>query len=114
MLSTIDMTRDTTLLSGTLELLILKALTTGERHGLGVASRVTQITGGAFEVGPGSLFPALHRMEDAGWLTSEWGASENGRRARYYTLTASGRRQLKVATREWERVVGAMTLALES
>lgn len=108
------MTRDTTLLSGTLDLLILKALTTGERHGLGVASRVNQITGGAFEVGPGSLFPALHRMEDAGWLVSEWGASEHGRRARFYKLTAAGKRQLKAETTEWERVSVAIALALDS
>jgi PadR family transcriptional regulator, regulatory protein PadR len=77
----------TNLLQGTLDLLILKALSTGEKHGLGVSRRVEQITRGTFQVKPGSLFPALHRMEEAGWLTSFWGESENNRRAKYYRLT---------------------------
>jgi transcriptional regulator len=81
------------LLQGTLDLLILQALTVGELHGLGVARRVEQMTKGTFEVKPGSLFPALHRMEEAGWVVSAWGQSENNRRAKYYRLTASGRRR---------------------
>jgi len=106
--------RDTTLLQGTLDLLILKTLTLQQLHGLGIARRVEQITRGAFEVKPGSLFPALHRMEEAGWLASEWGQSEQGRRARFYRLTPAGRRQLKAETADWGRVSLAMALALKS
>src|SRR4030095_15805491 len=83
----------TTLLQGTLDLLILKALTTGEQHGLGVSRRIEKITAGTFVVQPGSLFPALHRLEEAGWLTSTWQPSENKRRAKDYTLKRAGRRQ---------------------
>lgn len=108
------MARSTTLLQGTLDLLILKALTLEKLHGLGIAHRVEQITRGAFEVKPGSLFPALHRMEEAGWLSSVWGQSENGRKARFYTLTAAGRRQLKTEAGQWDRVSVAMALALKS
>jgi transcriptional regulator len=83
-----------TLLQGTLDLLILKALSAGALHGLGVSRRIEQLTGGTFSVQPGSLFPALHRLEEAGWLSSSWDASENNRRAKYYALTRSGKRQL--------------------
>jgi transcriptional regulator len=79
-----------------------------------VSRRVEQITRGAFVVGPGSLFPALHRLEEKGWLTSAWGESENNRRAKYYELTKAGRRQLATETEEWTRVAGAMRSALES
>ena len=79
------------LLRGTLDLLILKALLTGPYHGLGVARRVEQLTGGTFQVKPGSLFPALHRLEEKGWLRSEWGLSEANRKAKFYTLTRAGR-----------------------
>lgn len=102
------------LVRGTLEMLILKALVPGPLHGLGVAKRVAQITRGAFEVGPGSLFPALHRMEAEGWLASEWSESENRRRARFYRLTKSGRRQLEHETRRWGRVSLAIARALEA
>ena len=88
------MTKRATLLQGTLDLLILKALSTGELHGLGVSRRIEQMTGDTFAPQPGSLFPALHRLEEAGWLTSSWQPSENNRRAKYYTLTRAGRRQL--------------------
>lgn len=108
------MARDTVLLQGTLDLLILKALTLDRMHGLGIARRVEQITRGAFEVKPGSLFPALHRMEEAGWLTSVWGQSENGRKARFYALTPAGRRQLKTETGQWGRVSTAIALALRA
>ena len=108
------MARDTVLLQGTLDLLILKALTLQKMHGLGIARRVEQITRGAFEVKPGSLFPALHRMEEAGWLTSVWGQSENGRKARFYTLTPAGRRQLKTEAGQWGRVSSAIALALRA
>src|SRR5688572_32214208 len=96
------------LLQGTLDLLILKALSTGEMHGLGVSRRIQQITGGTFVVQPGSLFPALHRLEEAGWLSAEWAASDNNRRAKYYTLTKSGRRQLAEETANWNRVALAI------
>ena len=104
----------TPLLQGTLDLLILKALSLQPLHGLGVSRRVEQITRGAFVVGPGSLFPALHRLEEKGWLTSSWGESENNRRARFYELTKAGRKQLAAETEEWGRVSGAMRAALES
>ena len=106
--------RATPLLQGTLDLLILRALRLGELHGLGVSSRITQLTRGAFRVKPGSLFPALHRMEEAGWLSSAWGESENNRRAKYYTLTPSGRRQVATETSEWTRVARAIALALDT
>jgi transcriptional regulator len=104
----------TALLQGTLDLLILKALTLGELHGLGVAERIEQITRGAFRVKPGSLFPALHRMEEAGWLISSWGESANRRRARYYRLSKAGQKQLKAETDEWGRIASAIALALEA
>lgn len=102
------------LLQGTLDLLILKALSTGELHGLGVSRRVEQMTGGTFSVQPGSLFPALHRLEEAGWLTSRWEASENNRRAKYYTLTRTGRKQLGEETAQWNRIALAIARALET
>ncbi len=100
------------LLQGTLDLLILKSLGTGDLHGLGVSRRIEQITQGAFVVKPGSLFPALHRLEEAGWLSSSWGESENRRRAKFYRLTKAGRAQLDVETEEWTRIALAMTNAL--
>jgi PadR family transcriptional regulator PadR len=104
----------TNLLQGTLDLLILKALITGELHGLGVSRRVEQITRGTFQVKPGSLFPALHRMEEAGWLTSFWGESENNRRAKYYRLTKAGERRLGQETEQWQKIALAMTNALKA
>ncbi len=103
----------TNLLQGTLDLLILRALSLQELHGLGIARRIEQITKGAFAVKAGSLFPALHRMEAAGWLESYWGESDANRKAKYYRLTKAGARQLKVETQEWQRVSLAMGLALE-
>ena len=108
------MAPQTPLLLGTLDLLILKALSLQPLHGLGVARRVEQITSGAYSIGPGSLFPALHRLEEKGWLTAFSGESENNRRAKFYKLTAAGRKQLAVETEEWARVVGVMRAALES
>ena len=104
--------KPTNLLQGTLDLLILKALGPGELHGLGISRRVEQITQGTFLVKPGLLFPALHRMEEAGWLSSFWGESENNRRAKFYRLTRAGKNQLKVETEQWTKVVLAMTNAL--
>ena len=106
--------RQTNLLQGTLDLLILKALTLGELHGLGISRRIEQITRGTFQVKPGSLFPALHRMEQAGWLSSTWGESENKRRARYYRLTKAGLRQLGLETNQWETIALAIASALKA
>jgi PadR family transcriptional regulator, regulatory protein PadR len=100
------------LLQGTLDLLILKAVTLGTNHGLGIARRIEQITQGTFQVKPGSLFPALHRLEENGFLAAEWGESENNRRAKFYRLTPAGRRRLEFEKQSWERVVAAMTRAL--
>jgi PadR family transcriptional regulator PadR len=104
----------TTLLQGTLDLLILKSLVAGEMHGLGISRRVQQITGGTFDVKPGSLFPALHRMEEEGWIASLWGESENNRRAKYYRLTKPGRKQLEVETKRWGRISLAIAQALQA
>ena len=107
-----DFTAD--LLQGTLDLLVLKALSAQPLHGLGVANRVNQITKGTFHPKPGSLFPALHRMEEAGWLKAEWGESENNRRAKFYSLTRSGRRQLETETEDWQRISMAIGSALRA
>ena len=106
--------KQTNLLQGTLDLLILKALATGELHGLGISRRIEQITRGTFLVKPGSLFPALYRMEEAGWLSSLWGESENNRRAKYYRLTKSGKAQMEVEAEQWTRVAVAMANALKA
>lgn len=103
----------TDLLLGTLDLLVLKVLELRPLHGLGVARRIEQVTRGAFQVKPGSLFPSLYRMEHAGWLVSSWGQSETNRRARYYRLTAAGRRRLIAETEQWQRVSVAMRLVLQ-
>ncbi len=102
------------LLQGTLDLLILKSLALEQMHGMGIARRIAQITNGAFEVKAGSLFPALHRMEEAGWLTSEWGESETKRRARFYRLTRTGRGRLRSEADRWERISLAMASALRA
>ena len=104
----------TNLLQGTLDMMILKSLSTGERHGLGISRRIEQITRGTFQVKPGSLFPALHRMEEQGWLASYWGESENNRRAKFYRLTKAGRRQLESETEQWSRISVAIARALEA
>lgn len=104
----------TNLLQGTLDLLILKAIGDGEFHGLGISRRIEQITQGTFQVKPGSLFPALYRMEEAGWLSSSWGESENNRRAKFYRRTRAGERQLGIETQEWETIARAMGNALNA
>ena len=106
--------RRETLLQGTLDLLILKSLSAGELHGLGVSRRIEQISGGTFAVQPGSLFPALHRLEEAGWLESDWQPSENNRRAKYYQLTKAGKRQLGEETAHWNKIALAIARALEA
>jgi PadR family transcriptional regulator len=102
------------LLPGTLDLLVLKALSLQPLHGLGVARRIEQISRGTFQVGAGSLFPALHRLEAAGAVRSSWGASANNRRAKFYRLTGAGARQLARQTGEWRRVAAAMMAALDA
>jgi PadR family transcriptional regulator, regulatory protein PadR len=104
----------TTLLQGTLDLLILRSLVAGEKHGLGISRRIQQITGGTFVVKPGSLFPALHRMEEEGWISAVWGDSENNRRAKYYRLTKAGQKQLEAETKRWDRISWAMAQALQT
>src|ERR1700733_9676563 len=97
----------TALLQARLYVLILKVLALEPMHGLGISRRIAQVTGGTFQVKPGSLFPAVHRMEEAGWLSAEWGASENSRRAKFYRLTPVGRRRLKQETDHWARISAA-------
>ena len=106
--------KHTNLLQGTLDLLILKALGAAELHGLAISRRIDQITRGTLQVKPGSLFPALHRMEEAGWLSSFWGDSENNRRAKFYRLTKAGRAQLDVETEQRQTIASAMTNALKA
>jgi transcriptional regulator len=101
------------LLKGTLDLLILRALELEPRHGLGVAERIEQVTRGTFIVKPGSLFPALHRLEARGLIDGEWAASPSGRRARLYKLTALGKRQLSAEKKEWSRIALAVGRMLD-
>lgn len=102
------------LLPGTLDLLILKAVSLGALHGYGVLLRIEQITHGALLVEQGALYPALYRLEHRGLLAAEWGTSDNNRRAKFYTLTAAGRKHLKAETDSWNRTAAAMTAALKA
>jgi PadR family transcriptional regulator, regulatory protein PadR len=102
------------LLQGTLDLLVLQALAFGPLHGLGISRRIAQISNGTFAVKPGSLFPALYGMEEAGWLTGFWGDSEKNRRAKFYMLTRAGRRQLQTETQDWTKISLAITSALRA
>jgi transcriptional regulator len=102
------------LLPGTLDLLILKAVSLGPLHGYGVLLRIEQISGGGFSIEQGALYPALYRLERQGLLDTEWGTSDNNRRAKYYTLTAAGRKRLKDETDGWKKVVDAMATALSA
>jgi transcriptional regulator len=104
----------TDVIQGTLDLLILKTLSLEPMHGFGIARRVEQISRGVFKVNPGSLLTALQRLERAGWLDAEWRRSENGRRARYYSLTRTGRKQLEVETADWNRRVAAVARLLRA
>ena len=108
------MAQQSELLRGTLDLLMLKTLQLGPLHGLGVSRRVEQITGGTFQVKPGSLFPALHRLEEKGWLQSEWGASATNRRAKYYRLTAAGKSQFRQEVASWRGIVLAINRSLRT
>jgi PadR family transcriptional regulator PadR len=102
------------LLRGTLDMLVLKTLALEPMHGLGISRRIEQVTDGVFDVQPGSLFPALHRLEEDGWIEGEWGPSENKRRAKYYRLTRAGRRRLGEERENWAQVVGAIAKLLET
>jgi len=102
------------LLQGTVDLLILKAASLQPMHGWGISQRIQQITRGALEVNQGALYPSLHRLEDQGWLDAEWGTSDNNRRAKFYRITAAGRRQLTVERQSWERYARAVQLLLRA
>ena len=99
---------------GTLDLLILKAVSLDQNHGYGVLLRIQQMTGGALTVEQGALYPALYRLERQGLLEGEWGTSDNNRRAKFYRLTAAGRKRLRDETQDWKRIVGIMATALEA
>ena len=103
----------TDMLKGTLDLLILRTLELQPMHGIAVADRIQQVTNGTFSVGPGSLFPALHRLEQEGWIRGKWGTSEQGRRTRAYTLTAAGRRQLEKELKQWALITVAVGQVIE-
>jgi transcriptional regulator len=102
------------ILRGTLDMLILKTLSLTPMHGLGISRRIEQITEGVFQVKPGSLFPALHRMEQEGWIKGEWGESENNRRAKYYELTAAGTKRLGEEQLGWSQTVLTIAKVLEA
>jgi transcriptional regulator len=106
------MTQQMDLLQGTLDLLVLKTLTLQSMHGWGIAQRIQQVSGSVLQVGQGSLYPALHRLEMRGWITSDWGTSENNRRAKYYSLSRLGRKQLERQLDEWNRLCNAIGLVL--
>ncbi|MGB7435631.1 MAG: PadR family transcriptional regulator [Candidatus Acidiferrum sp.] len=95
---------DKQLLQGTLDMLILKAISLGSLHGYGILLRIQQISKERLEIQQGSLYPALYRLEDQGWIASEWGESENNRKAKYYRLTAAGKRRLQTETENWNRM----------
>lgn len=101
------------LLQGTLDLLILKTLALEPMHGWGISQRIQQVSQDVLQVGQGSLYPALHRLEAKGWIRSEWAASDNNRRARFYSLTRAGKKQLQAELANWQRISGAIALILE-
>ncbi len=101
------------LLQGTLDMLILRSIALQPEHGWAIAQRIQQVSNNVLTIGQGSLYPALHRLEYKGWIRAQWGASENNRRARFYSLTAAGRKQLEAELANWERLTGAINLVLE-
>lgn len=107
------MADSTDLLQGTLDLLILKCLALAPMHGWGIADRIQQVSNEALQVGQGSLYPALHRLEYKGWVKAEWGLSENNRRAKFYSLTPAGKKQLQIEMQEWDRLSSAIALVLQ-
>ncbi len=108
------MEKNAVLLPGTLDLLILKAVWLGPRHGYGILQRIEQISGGALAIEQGALYPALYRLEEQGLLAAEWGKSENNRRAKFYTLTAAGKRRLQRETESWNRLASAIASVLQT
>ena len=106
--------KKTELLQGTLDMLILKTVALGRIHGYGISQRLRQLSKEILDVRQGSLYPALHRLERRGWIASEWGDSDNNRRAKYYQLTRKGRKQLEVEESNWEQLAGAVRQVLES
>ena len=106
--------RETDLLQGTLDLLVLKTLQLGPRHGWDIAQRIQQVSQDVLRVNQGSLYPALHRLEEEGWITAEWGASENNRKAKFYRLTRAGQRQLEAETENWKRLAEAVGRILQT
>ena len=107
-------TPDTKLLQGTLDMLILKALSLGPLHGYGIGQRIMQMSEGVLRVEEGSLYPALYRIERQGWITAEWGVSENNLRAKFYKLTRAGRKQLQIEEENWERLAGAVFKVMQT
>ena len=101
------------LLQGTLDLLILKTLALGPQHGFGISQRIQQVSKEVFQINQGSLYPALHRLEQRGWIAAQWGESDNNRRAKFYSLTRTGRKQLEAEQRNWEKVTAAIERILE-
>jgi PadR family transcriptional regulator len=106
--------RQTDIIKGTLDLLVLKTLALERRHGVGIADRIAQMTRGTFQVGAGSLFPALHRLEQEGFIAGEWSATPEGHRAKYYRITTPGQRKLAAEKKNWARIVFAMSQVLEA
>jgi transcriptional regulator len=107
------MAESTDLLQGTLDLLILKCLALAPMHGWGIAERIQQISMDALQIGQGSLYPGLHRLEYKGWIKAEWGVSENNRRAKFYSLTQTGKKRLHAEMEEWNRLTNAIALVLQ-
>jgi PadR family transcriptional regulator, regulatory protein PadR len=108
------MGKPTDMLQGTLDLLILKTLALAPMHGWGITQRIQQISGDILQVQPGSLYPALHRLEHQGWIAAEWGETDAGRRAKYYSLTRAGRQQLEREAEQWRRLSGAVTALVDT
>ena len=106
------MSKPTDLVQGTLDLLILRSLALEPMHGWAIAQRIRQVSGDVLQVGQGALYPALHKLEQQGWITAEWAVSENNRRAKYYTLTREGRKALAHETAQWERLSAAISLVV--
>jgi PadR family transcriptional regulator, regulatory protein PadR len=103
----------TDLLQGTLDMLVLRAIANEPQHGWAIAQRIQQVSNNILQIGQGSLYPALHRLEYKGWIKAEWGASENNRKARYYSLTRTGRKQLETELENWTRLARAINLVIQ-
>ena len=108
------LSKPTDLVQGTLDLLILKVVALEPMHGWAIAQRIRQMSGDVLQVGQGALYPSLHKLEQNGWIRSEWAVSENNRRAKYYTLTKAGRRALDLEAAQWERLAGAVTMIVRT